>query len=87
MKDNVKRQVRILMLLHKTKDIYALCNYYKIYILYGNFLFKGAFFIDKNNKDFIFLKKGLSSQEEIDILIHEFGHFMLHKQYLLNRRS
>ena len=27
------------------------------------------------------------SQEEINILIHEFGHFILHKQYLLNRRS
>lgn len=27
------------------------------------------------------------SQEEIDILIHEFGHFILHRQYLLNRRG
>ena len=60
---------------------------YKIYILYGNFDLKGAFFIDENNTSFIFLRKGLSPQEEINILIHEFGHFMLHKQYLLNRRS
>ena len=87
MKDNVKRQVRILMFLHKTKDIYALCNYYKIYIMYGNFSLKGAFFIDENNTNFIFLRKGLSYQEEVDILIHEFGHFILHKEYLLNRRS
>jgi hypothetical protein len=87
MKNYIKEQIRILMLLHNTKDIYFLCKYYKIHILYGNFLFKGAFFIDKNNKNFIFLKEGLSSQEKIDILIHEFGHFILHKQYLLSRRS
>ena len=87
MKDNVKRQVRILMFLHKMKDIYALCRYYKIHILYSNFSLKGAFFIDENNTNFIFLRKGLSSQEEVDILIHEFGHFILHKEYLLNRRS
>lgn len=87
MKDNVKSQVRILMFLHKTKDIYALCRHYKIHILYSNFSLKGAFFIDENNTNFIFLRKGLSCQEEIDILIHEFGHFMLHKEYLLNRRS
>ncbi|MFC2294596.1 MAG: ImmA/IrrE family metallo-endopeptidase [Leptotrichia hongkongensis] len=43
--------------------------------------------MDKYNTKFIFLKKRLSSQEEIDILIHEFGHFILHKQYLLSRRS
>ena len=87
MKNYIKKQIRILMILHNTKDIYVLCEHYKIYIVYGNFDLKGAFFIDENNTSFIFLRKGLSPQEEINILIHEFGHFMLHKQYLLNRRS
>ena len=87
MKSYIKRQISILMILHNTKDIYVLCEYYKIHILYVNFDLKGAFFIDENNTSFIFLRKGLSSQEEINILIHEFGHFILHKQYLLNRRS
>ena len=87
MKSYIKRQISILMILHNTKDIYVLCEYYKIHILYGNFDLKGAFFIDENNTNFIFLRKGLSSQEEVDILIHEFGHFILHKEYLLNRRS
>ena len=87
MENYIKEQIKILMLLHNTKDIYFLCEYYKIHILYNNFILKGSFFIDENNMNFIFLKKGLSSQEEIDILIHEFGHFILHRQYLLNRRS
>jgi hypothetical protein len=87
MKNYIKKQIRILMLLHNTKDIYFLCKYYKIYILYNNFVLKGSFFIDENNTNFIFLRKGLSSQEKIDILIHEFGHFILHRQYLLNREG
>lgn len=87
MENYIKEQIKILMLLHNTKDIYFLCEYYKIHILYNNFILKGSFFIDENNTNFIFLKKGLSSQEEIDILIHEFGHFILHRQYLLNRRG
>lgn len=87
MENYIKEQIKILMLLHNTKDIYFLCEYYKIHILYNNFILKGSFFIDKNNTNFIFLKKGLSPQEEIDILIHEFGHFILHRQYLLNRRG
>ena len=87
MENYIKEQIKILMLLHNTKDIYFLCEYYKIHILYNNFVLKGSFFIDENNTNFIFLKKGLSSQEEIDILIHEFGHFILHRQYLLNRRG
>ena len=87
MENYIKEQIRILMLLHNTKDIYFLCKYYKIYILYNNFVLKGSFFIDENNTNFIFLRKGLSSQGEIDILIHEFGHFILHRQYLLNRRG
>ena len=87
MKNYIKKQIRILMLLHNTKDIYFLCKYYKIYILYNNFVLKGSFFIDENNTNFIFLRKRLSSQEKIDILIHEFGHFILHRQYLLNREG
>lgn len=85
MENYIKEQIKILMLLHNTKNIYFLCRHYKIHILYN--VLKGSFFIDENNTNFIFLKKGLSSQEEIDILIHEFGHFILHRQYLLNRRG
>lgn len=83
----IKTQVKILMLLHNTKDIYFLCNYYKISILYENITCKGIFYIDEKSTNFIFFKKGLTSQEEIDILIHEFGHYILHKKYLLHRRS
>ncbi|AMD95898.1 ImmA/IrrE family metallo-endopeptidase [Leptotrichia sp. oral taxon 847] len=80
----IKKRIRILMTLHNTKDIYFLCNHYKINILEGNFNIKGIFFIDTNKVNFIFLKKSLSKQEKIDILIHEFAHFILHRQILLN---
>ena len=85
MRNYIKTQVRILMLLHNTKDIYFLCNHYKINILEGNFNVKGIFFVNTNSDNYIFLKNSLSEQEKIDILIHEFAHFILHRHILLNR--
>lgn len=87
MKAYIKNKVKILMLLHCTKDIYFLCNHYGINILEGDFSVKGIFFVDINNINFIFLKKSLSKQEKGDILIHEFAHFILHHRVSLNNSN
>ena len=86
MKEYIKSKIKILMSLHNTKDIYKLCEIYNINIIDCDIKLKGLFLVIKND-DFIFLKKGLSPQEREDKLIHEFAHFMLHRNEILNQNN
>ena len=84
MKNKIKQTAKKLIRLHNTKDIYKLYEYYGINIIYGNFKIKGCFFMNGNNY-FVAINKKLSIKKKEIILIHEFAHFIFHKNYLLHR--
>jgi hypothetical protein len=83
-KNYIKIAVKNLIELHKTKNIQKLYKYYKINILYCNSEIKGGFFAD-GNKNFVIIKKYLSRKRKKRVLIHEFAHFLFHKNDLLHR--
>ncbi len=82
MKEYIKNKVKILVETNKTKDIYKLCNIYDVNILYVDTEKKGVFLPDGNN-NFILVNKDLSLQEEERVIIHEFSHFVLHREILM----
>lgn len=84
MEKYIKKIVKNLIELHQTKNIHKLYKYYKINILYCNTKVKGSFLIDKNSS-FVLIKKELSRKKRKRILIHEFAHFLFHKEDLLHR--
>ena len=84
LKKNIKKTAKNLIRIHKTKNIYKLYEYYGINIIYGNFKIKGCFFMNGNNY-FVAINKKLSIKKKEIILIHEFAHFIFHKNYLLHR--
>ena len=84
MKKNIKQTAKNLIKFHRTKNIYKLYEYYGINIIYGNLKIKGCFFINGNNY-FVAINKNLSTKKKEIILIHEFAHFIFHKNFLLHR--
>ena len=84
MRNNIKQTAKNLIRLHNTKDIYKLYEYYRINIIDGKLKIKGCFFMNGNNY-FVAINKKLSIKKKEIILIHEFAHFIFHKNYLLHR--
>lgn len=82
MRKDIKKIVKNLIEITKTKNIYELCYIYNISILFINIEKKGVFFSDGEN-DFIFISNSILKNEIEKILLHEFAHFILHKQELI----
>ena len=80
----IKNQVKIIIELHNTKNIFKICKHYNnIRVIFVNFTKKETAEISFiRNIFFIGINKNLSKQQKIDILIHEFAHFILHDKYL-----
>ncbi len=80
MKFYIKNKVKTLVEKYD-KNIYKLCDIYNIIILYVDWKNeKGLFYIDENNNYFICIKNTLSEEEKENIIIHEFAHYILHKE-------
>lgn len=87
MKSNVEKKVEELIKTYQTKNIYYFYDVFNIKILYCNFkdkkkgnifVYKGIFFVSLN--------VNLSINEKKNVLIHELGHYILHRNILLNQK-
>lgn len=76
---DIKKIVENLIKECETTDIYKICSYKDVHILYDFLSPMKAYFTTYKRINLIVIDESLEGEEKDFIIAHEFGHYMLHK--------